>query len=75
MIFPHRRYNNILAIDCEMVGIGPDGSKNSLARVSIVDYNGMILLDTFVRQRRVVTDYRTFVSGIHEEDLQSYEGK
>lgn len=58
-----------VAIDCEMVGVGPEGSESTLARVSIVNYHGVIMLDRFVRPREKVTDYRTWVSGVREEDL------
>ena len=52
-----------------MVGVGPNGSESSLARVSLVNYNGAIILDEFVRQRERVTDYRTFVSGVRAKDM------
>lgn len=58
-----------LALDCEMVGIGPGGKESSLARVSIVDYNGAVVLDEFVRQRERVTDWRTAFSGVRERDM------
>jgi len=32
-----------LALDCEMVGVGPDGKKSSVARVTIVDWDGRIV--------------------------------
>ena len=54
-----------LAIDCEMVGVGPQPEHNSvLARVSVVDFHGVQLYDSFVLPKEPVTDYRTFVSGI-----------
>ena len=54
-----------IAIDCEMVGVGPRPETTSeLARVSIVDFDGVQLYDSFVRPTEPVTDYRTFVSGI-----------
>lgn len=52
-----------------MVGVGLEGRESSLARVSIVNFYGSVLLDEFVRQRERVGDYRTFVSGIRPEDL------
>jgi RNA exonuclease 4 len=52
-----------------MVGVGLNGSESSLARVSLVNYHGAVILDEFVKQRERVTDYRTFVSGIRAEDL------
>jgi RNA exonuclease 4 len=60
-----------VALDCEFVGVGPGGYKSALARVSLVDYNNAILLDTHVKVDTPVTDYRTFVSGITEEHIQS----
>ncbi|CAG8607384.1 12356_t:CDS:2 [Ambispora gerdemannii] len=60
---------NVLAIDCEMVGIGINGRKSALARVSIVDFEGNVVMDTFVKPDQVVTDYRTFVSGVTKESL------
>ena len=60
-----------VALDCEMVGVGDDGIRSALARVSIVDWNGTCLLDTIVKVKEPVTDYRTFVSGITQDDLES----
>jgi len=60
----------IVAIDCEMVGVGPDGKSHSLARVVIVNYYGGVLLDEFVSQLEPVVDYRTNVSGIRPEHLK-----
>ncbi|CAG8551616.1 980_t:CDS:2 [Paraglomus occultum] len=53
-----------------MVGAGEGGLDNELARVSVVDYSGKVILDTFVKPRKPVTDYRTAVSGVHPEDLE-----
>lgn len=58
-----------IAIDCEMVGIGTSGAKSALARASAVDWDGNILLDTFVRVQERVTDFRTFVSGVRPKDI------
>ncbi|THH30878.1 hypothetical protein EUX98_g3325 [Antrodiella citrinella] len=58
-----------LALDCEMVGVGPEGAESSLARVSMVNYYGAIQLDEFVRQRERVVDYRTQWSGIRPSDM------
>lgn len=54
-----------------MVGVGPEGVESTLARVSIVNYHGCVILDRFVRPREKVTDYRTWVSGVREEDLRN----
>lgn len=61
-----------LAIDCEMVGVGPQPSDESaLARVSVVNYHGQQVYDSFVQPKETVTDYRTHVSGITPKLLQS----
>jgi hypothetical protein len=43
---------------------GEDGGKSVLARVSIVDYHGNVIIDSFVAPQEKVTDLRTWVSGI-----------
>ena len=59
----------VVALDCEMVGVGPDGETSSAASVTLIDWNGNILFQSYIRQTVPVTDYRTFVSGITKEDL------
>lgn len=61
--------SRVVAIDCEMVGIGPGGKENALARVSAVNYTGDVLYDSFVRVHQEVTDYRTEFSGVRPEDV------
>ncbi|WP_220089855.1 hypothetical protein, partial [Pseudomonas aeruginosa] len=63
------RPGKYLALDCEMVGVIIDGSESSLARVSIVDFYGAVLIDEFVHQRERMVDYRTQFSGMREGDL------
>ncbi|KAK7472103.1 3'-5' exonuclease [Stygiomarasmius scandens] len=58
-----------LALDCEMVGVGINGSESSLARVSLVNFNGAVIMDEFVKQRERVVDYRTQWSGVRESDM------
>lgn len=67
---------NSVALDCEMVGVGPiraDGStKSSLARVAICDFNGKRLYDKYVIPKEgleAISDYRTEFSGITPEKL------
>lgn len=61
-----------IGIDCEMVGVGPTPNKESaLARISIVNYHGDQLYDSFVLPKEAVTDYRTYVSGITPQNLRS----
>eukprot|EP01135_Chromosphaera_perkinsii_P000828 Nk52_evm116s151 gene=Nk52_evmTU116s151 len=59
-----------VAMDCEMVGVGPNGSRSVLARCSIVNAHGRVLYDKFVKPQEKVTDYRTFVSGVTKESLK-----
>lgn len=61
-------------MDCEMVGVGPDGVESALARVSMVNFHGMMILDRFVRPKERVTDYRTHVSGIQPWMLRKDQG-
>jgi RNA exonuclease 4 len=57
-----------------MVGVGPKGSEDFLARVSIVNYYGNVLLDAFVSPTQRVTDWRTKWSGIRPADVLNSEG-
>ncbi|CAH6719451.1 RNA exonuclease 4 [[Candida] jaroonii] len=59
-----RQPGKYLAIDCEFVGVGPEGKESALARVSIVNFYGYTIYDEFVKPRETVTDWRTWVSGI-----------
>eukprot|EP00762_Andalucia_godoyi_P001792 ANDGO_07185.mRNA.1 RNA exonuclease 4 len=59
-----------IAMDCEMVGTGSDGSHSELARVTLVNFQNQIVLDTLVKPRSFVTDFRTSVSGIKPSDLR-----
>ena len=61
----------IVAMDCEMVGVGEDGSRSVLARVTVVNEYGNVILDTFVQATERVTDYRTKVSGVRPRDLKN----
>ncbi|KAI1908058.1 3'-5' exonuclease [Ophidiomyces ophidiicola] len=61
-----------IAIDCEMVGVGPNPDRDSaLARVSIVNFKGDQVYDSFVKPKEMVTDWRTKVSGITPAKLVS----
>ncbi|XP_039991341.1 RNA exonuclease 4 [Xiphias gladius] len=62
-----------VAIDCEMVGVGPDGEDSILARVSLVNQFGKCIYDKFVKPTEKVTDYRTAVSGIRPKDIKHGE--
>ncbi len=64
-----RQPGPFIALDCEMVGVGPMGKESTLARVSVVNYFGAVLLDEFVRQKERVTDWRTQWSGVRARDM------
>lgn len=55
-----------------MVGVGEGGEQSVLARVSIVNFHGHIILDQYVLPRERVTDYRTHVSGITPKLLKEH---
>lgn len=59
-----------VGLDCEMVGIGPEGTQSALARCCLVDYDGNVLYDQYVRPPGFVTDFRTKYSGIRKRDLR-----
>ena len=59
--------SRMLAMDCEMVeGVTIE---HMLARVSLVDYDGRVVYDAFVRPTEKVIDYRTAITGITAEVL------
>ncbi|KAI0193826.1 ribonuclease H-like domain-containing protein [Astrocystis sublimbata] len=60
-----------IAMDCEMVGTGPDGHDHMLARVSCVDFHGKQVYDSWVIPREPVTDYRTAITGITSSTLRA----
>lgn len=60
-----------VALDCEMVGVGPDGYESALARVSIVNYNNEQIYDSYVLPKESVTDWRTPISGIKPMHMKS----
>lgn len=64
-----KRAGRFVAIDAEFVGVG-DGRRSALARVSIVNYYGHVLLDTYVRPKERVSDWRTWVSGIRPSHMR-----
>ncbi|KAL3925289.1 MAG: hypothetical protein SGILL_000514, partial [Bacillariaceae sp.] len=60
-----------VAFDCEFVGTGKYGKRSSVARVTLVAWDGAVILDEMVQQQYEVTDLRTFVSGITQDDLDA----
>ncbi|RDW80831.1 hypothetical protein BP5796_05529 [Coleophoma crateriformis] len=58
-----------VAMDCEMVGVGGDEDRSVLARVSLVNFHGTQIYDSFVRPKEFVTNWRTHVSGVASKDM------
>jgi len=58
-----------VAMDCEMVGVGEEEDRSALARVSIVNFYGTQVYDSFVRPKEFVTDWRTHVSGVSLKNM------
>jgi len=68
----------VIAIDCEMCETEDPVTKkkqpNALCRISIVDaVTDEILLNSLVKPKWPVTDYRTFINGINEESLKDVQ--
>ncbi|KAK9688839.1 hypothetical protein RND81_09G014700 [Saponaria officinalis] len=61
---------NEIAMDCEMVGVSPEGNRSALGRVTLVNKWGNVIYDEFVRPVERVVDYRTQISGIRPRDLK-----
>ena len=58
-----------LAMDCEMVGTVT--GESVAARIVLVDWKGRTVMDSYMKTKDEVADYRTFVSGIRAEHLES----
>ncbi|XP_019448210.1 PREDICTED: RNA exonuclease 4-like [Lupinus angustifolius] len=59
-----------IAIDCEMVGGGSDGSLELCARVCLVDEDEKVIFHTYVQPQMPVTNYRYEITGLTEEHLR-----
>lgn len=55
---------DVLALDCEMVGVGEGGVESMLAQVCVINEYGNTVYLSYSRAYKTVTDYRTHVSGI-----------
>jgi RNA exonuclease 4 len=63
-----------MAIDCEMVGVGPEGLTSALARVSLVNFHGQVIFDKYVRPVERIVNYRTEYSGIRPHHMKDAIG-
>ncbi|KAI9512811.1 ribonuclease H-like domain-containing protein [Russula earlei] len=63
--------DQVLALACTVVGVGPFGNTSMVARVAICNYRGNPLLDCYVAPTMEVSDYRTSTTGITPDNLAS----
>ncbi|TKA71501.1 hypothetical protein B0A55_06479 [Friedmanniomyces simplex] len=64
----------VVAMDCEMCITSPPGVAPqvfSLTRVSLIDWNGKVILDELVKPGNAITDYLTPYSGITPAMMQN----
>ncbi|XP_069722923.1 apoptosis-enhancing nuclease [Phaenicophaeus curvirostris] len=71
MASPLLRPGKYVAIDCEMVGTGPQGKLSELARCSVVNYEGDVIYDKYVQPELPIVDYRTRWSGITKQHMKN----
>ncbi|XP_077488366.1 uncharacterized protein LOC144099140 isoform X1 [Amblyomma americanum] len=69
----YNKPTRVVAMDCEMVGVGHEGKDSVLARVSLVNVMGHCIYDKFVKPTEEVVDYRTAVSGVRPGDIEKGE--
>ncbi|KAI9445119.1 hypothetical protein H4582DRAFT_1805328 [Lactarius indigo] len=65
--------DQVLALSCTVVGVGPGGNTSMVARVAICNFRGVPLLECYVGPTMTVTDYRTSTTGITPAHLSSSE--
>ncbi|KAL1955888.1 hypothetical protein VTO42DRAFT_7961 [Malbranchea cinnamomea] len=58
----------VLALDCEMCVT--EGGQSDLTRISLVSWDGTVVLDELVKPQKPVIDYLTQYSGITKEKLE-----
>ncbi|XP_010002362.1 PREDICTED: apoptosis-enhancing nuclease-like [Chaetura pelagica] len=71
MLPPPLRPGKYVAIDCEMVGTGPQGRLSELARCSVVNYEGDVIYDKYVQPELPIVDYRTRWSGVTRQHMKN----
>ncbi|KMZ62741.1 hypothetical protein ZOSMA_44G01440 [Zostera marina] len=62
----------VVAIDCEMVGGGPEGSDGSVdlcARVCMINENEKVIFHSFVKPQLPIKNYRSEITGLTESYL------
>ncbi|KAJ0054029.1 hypothetical protein Pint_01136 [Pistacia integerrima] len=64
------RGHGAVAMDCEMVSGGDNGSLNLCARVCLIDEDENIIFHTHVQPQFPITNYRYDITGLTEEHLK-----
>ncbi|KAI0307543.1 hypothetical protein B0F90DRAFT_1621380, partial [Multifurca ochricompacta] len=75
IINPLTQQLSFIAVSAQIVYIGDTANIPMVARVSLTDYRGNVVLDTLVRPTNPVTDYRTAETGLaatHLVDAPSF---
>ncbi|KAL8365932.1 hypothetical protein RB595_004624 [Gaeumannomyces hyphopodioides] len=60
----------VFAIDCEMCRTGPTNNDLSLTRITVLAWDGEVVMDELVKPDLPILDYLTRFSGITEEMLE-----
>jgi RNA exonuclease 4 len=68
---PEHEKAQYLSMDCEMVGVGSGGRQSALAQCCLVGWDGEVVYKQYVRPAELVTDFRTFVSGVKSKHLKN----
>jgi hypothetical protein len=63
-----------IGLDCEMVGVGPEGSRDCLAKIAICNEKGQPLYIRHVIPTEQVVDYRGHITGLRAEHLTAKGG-
>ena len=61
---PMTRRDLYFALRCGIVQVGPSAADTAVGRVTLVNWDNEIVVDTFVKVPPPITDYRTEVTGI-----------
>jgi len=74
LAFSYVRIGRYVSLDCEKVAIRRR-TVEALGRISIVNYYGHVILDTFVKPGAKISDFRTRFSGIRRKDIYGPDSK
>lgn len=72
---PMTKRDLYFSLRCGTVGIGPGGLDSAVGRVTLVNWENQVIIDTFVKVPVRVTDYRTAETGITAQALCSEKAR